>query len=125
MIDFLISTIRHSLRSLTRTPVVSTAAILCLAGAIGAATAVFTIVDGVVLRSLPFGHADRMVAIWGADPGRDTVLRGFSWLGAQDLAAQARSLEGLAVMENSNGGMKRPAWVGALSASGQFEFVPS
>jgi putative ABC transport system permease protein len=104
---------------------VSFAAIICLAGAIGAATAVFSIVDGVVLRSLPFENADRVVAIWGVDPGRDTVLRGFSWLDAQDIAQQNRSLEAVAVMENANGGMTLtgrgdPAQLPSRTVSGNF-----
>lgn len=103
----------------------SSAAIVCLAGAIGAATAIFSIVDGVVLRALPFANADRLVAIWGVDPGRDTVLRGFSWLDAQDIAQQNRSLEAVAVMENANGGMTLtgrgdPAQLPSRTVSGNF-----
>jgi hypothetical protein len=51
-------------------------AVVCLAGAIGTATAVFAIVNSVVLRPLPFQHASRLVAIWGVNPARDTVKRG-------------------------------------------------
>jgi hypothetical protein len=103
----------------------SAAAIVCLASAIAAATAVFTIVDGVVLRALPFRHAARLVAIWGADPGRDSVLRGFSWLDAHDLASNNRVLEGLAVMANVKGGVTltgrgEPAQIPGRTVSGNF-----
>ena len=125
MLDSLSSDVRHGLRSLARTPFVSSAAIVCLAGAIGAATAVFSIVDAVVIRSLPFENADRLVAIWGVDPGRDTVLRGFSWLDAQDIAQQNRSLEAVAVVENANSGMTLtgrgdPAQLPSRTVSGNF-----
>ena len=60
---------RVALRSLARTPRMFACAVVCLAGAIGAATAVFAIVNGVVLRPLSFQHADRLVAIWGVKPG--------------------------------------------------------
>jgi predicted permease len=80
-------------------------AVVCLAGAIGAATAVFAIVNGVVLRPLSFQHAERLVAIWGVSPGRDTVKRGFSWPDTLDLSRMVRSLDGIAAMANAPAGM--------------------
>src|SRR4029453_17021570 len=80
-------------------------AVVCLAGAIGAATAVFAIVSGVVLRPLSFQHADRLVAIWGVSPGRDTVKRGFSWPDTIDLSRMVRDLDGVAAMANAPAGM--------------------
>jgi len=125
MLSIVLVHIRHGLRSLLRTPVISAAAILCLAGAIGAATAVFTIVNGVMLRPLPFANAGRLLAIWGADPARDNVLRGFSWLDAKDLAEQGHVLDALAVMENTNGGMTltgrgEPVQIPSRTVSGNF-----
>ncbi len=80
-------------------------AVVCLAGAIGAATAVFAIVNGVVLRPLSFQHSDRVVAIWGVSPARDTVKRGFSWPDTLDLSRMVRSLDGVAAMANAPAGM--------------------
>jgi predicted permease len=80
-------------------------AVVCLAGAIGTATAVFAIVNASVLRPLPFQHADRLVAIWGVNPARDTVKRGFSWPDTQDLSRATRSLDGVAAMANAPAGM--------------------
>jgi len=80
-------------------------AVVCLAGAIGTATAVFAIVNGVVLRPLPFQHAARLVAIWGVNPARDTVKRGFSWPDVIDLSRATRSLDGVAAMANAPSGM--------------------
>jgi hypothetical protein len=71
-------------------------AVVCLAGAIGTATAVFAIVNAVVLRPLPFQHASRLVAVWGVNPARDTVKRGFSWPDTIDLSRSTRSLDGVA-----------------------------
>jgi hypothetical protein len=62
---------RLALRSLLRTPRMFACAVVCLAGAIGAATAVFAIVSGVVLRPLSFQHADRLVAIVSVCPTID------------------------------------------------------
>lgn len=66
--------LRYSLRSLRRQPGFAAAAIATLALGIGATTAVFTVVDGVVLKSLRYPDAHRIVAIetrW-TDTGRVT-----------------------------------------------------
>ena len=60
--------LRIALRGLGRTPRLFVFAAVCLAVAIGTATAVFAIVNGLVLRPLPFQHATRLVAIWGVNP---------------------------------------------------------
>src|SRR5512143_1499355 len=100
-----LSDLRIALRSLSRTPRLFMCAVVCLAGALGAATAVFAIVDGVVLRPLPFAYAPRLVAIWGVSPGRDTVKRGFSWPDTVDLGRAVRRLDGVAAMANAPAGM--------------------
>jgi hypothetical protein len=73
--------------------------------ALGTATAVFAIVNSVVLRPLPFQHAERLVAIWGVNPSRDTVKRGCSWPDTIDLSRATRSLDGVAAMANAPSGM--------------------
>jgi predicted permease len=59
--------IRLVLRSLRRAPAFTTATILTLALAAGANAAIFAVVYGVLLKPLPFGDAERLVAVW---PGR-------------------------------------------------------
>ena len=56
--------IRHALRMLVRTPAFSIIAILTFAVGIGANAAVFSVVDGVLLRSLPYPDADRITMVW-------------------------------------------------------------
>ena len=56
--------VRHAFRMLVRTPVFSLVAILTFAVGIGANTAVFSIVDGVLLRGLPYPDADRITMVW-------------------------------------------------------------
>jgi putative ABC transport system permease protein len=65
--DELIQDIKFGLRTLLRTPIFTTAAVLALGLGIGASTAVFSVLDGVVLRPLPYADPDRLVMIWDAN----------------------------------------------------------
>jgi putative ABC transport system permease protein len=105
MVHSLPSDFRVAVRSLLRTPRLVACAIACLAGAIGVATAVFAVVNDVVLRPLPFQYAERLVAIWGVIPDRDSVKRGFSWPDAIDVGRAVRTLDGVAAMANAPAGM--------------------
>ena len=58
--------LRQAARSLRRTPGFAIAAVLTLALGIGATTAVFSVVNGVVLKPLPYPDPDRLVAAWNA-----------------------------------------------------------
>jgi predicted permease len=96
--DSLMQSIRHdlrySIRLITRAPLFSVLVIATLALAIGANTAIFSVVNGVLLRSLPFENPDRLVLLYkGVIAER---LFGFS---APDFVAfgeRARSYDGLA-----------------------------
>ncbi len=62
--ESVVQDIRYSLRGLVKNPGFSVATILTLALAIGASTAIFSIVDAVLLRALPYPNPDRIVSIW-------------------------------------------------------------
>jgi len=61
--------LKHAARSLARAKTFTAMALLTLALGIGAATAIFTILDAVVLRPLPYARADRLVALSSPVPG--------------------------------------------------------
>lgn len=63
----LLQDLRLGLRHLRRSPAFSTVSVLTLALAIGASTAVFTIVDAVLIRPLPYRDSDRLVAVWSTE----------------------------------------------------------
>ena len=65
------SDLKLVVRQLRKTPGFTTMAVLMLAFGIGATTAIFSIVDGVLLRPLPFPQADRLVTLGDQVSGTD------------------------------------------------------
>ena len=63
--------VRHALRTLGRTPTFTLAVVLTLALGIGANTAIFSVVDAVLLDALAFPEPDRLVSIRASAPGSD------------------------------------------------------
>jgi predicted permease len=69
--------VRVAGRGLRRRPGFAATAVLTLALGIGAATAVFTVVDATIVRGLPLPHADRLVSLWTTfthQPGSDFLF---------------------------------------------------
>ena len=83
--------LRYAIRQLRNTPGMALLAILTLALGVGANTAIFTVIDSVLLRPLPYAHSDRLVFI---GPGGDKPSFGStSWLNYADVHAQSKLLE--------------------------------
>lgn len=64
---------RYALRQVRRAPAFATVAVLTLALGIGATTAMFTLLDHVLLRSMPFAHAEQLVSLAGLDSAHNHV----------------------------------------------------
>src|SRR6185503_4979440 len=88
--------LRYAIRSLTRTPGFALAVILTLGLGIGANTAIFSVVRGVLLKPLPHKEGDRLVYLRQSidGPGGENVL--FSVPEITDFRTEAKSLGGIA-----------------------------
>lgn len=64
-----IQDLRVGLRVMRRSPVVTAITVLTMALGIGATTSIFSLVNGILLRPLPYPEPDRLVAVWTALPG--------------------------------------------------------
>jgi len=68
LVESLVQDIRYTLRSLRRAPAFAAASLLTLAVGIGATTAIFSIVDAVVFRALPYRDASRLLVLFETAP---------------------------------------------------------
>ena len=89
--------IKYSARQLGRRPAFTAVLVVTLALGIGANTAVFSVVDGVLLRPLPYPQPDRLAVVWTQFPTMNLMEFPASWPEYEDYAAENRSFEQLAL----------------------------
>ncbi|HEX4947281.1 MAG TPA: ABC transporter permease [Blastocatellia bacterium] len=93
--DEMFQDLRFGLRMLLKQKSFTTIAVVTLALGIGANTAIFSVINAVLLRPLPFAEAEQLVLLWETYPTIPKV--GPSYLSYQDWRAQAQSFADLAV----------------------------
>ena len=89
--------VRYALRQLRKSPGFTAVAVLTLTLGIGANTAVFSVVESVLLRPLPFQDSERLFAIWAAQKDQPDKI-GASMPEFQDYKDQSHSFEYIANM---------------------------
>ena len=95
-LEDLLADIRYSVRSLWRDRALAVAGILTLALGIGATTAVFSAVNAVMLRELPFRDSDRLIALWEENADRGWYKNVASPANYLDWRERMQSIDGMA-----------------------------
>ncbi len=96
LLETVLQDVRYGLRSLRKNPGYAAAAILTLALGIGANTAIFSVVHGVLLQSLPYGGGERLVRLRVDAAGAGIQDGQFSPLEITDLRERTHTLEAVA-----------------------------
>ena len=105
----------YALRVLAKRPGFTLAAAFTLALGIAANTTIFSLISAVLLRPLPYPHADRLVSLWtsyAASNGQPDIFSAPNYL---DVAAQSRTFEAVGAYDTSSF---------TLAGEGQPEYIP-
>jgi putative ABC transport system permease protein len=116
ILESLLTDIRFSVRSLSRSPGFTAVTLITLALGIGANTAIFSIVNAVLLRPLPYPEAGNLVMVWATDSKRGVSEDVASYPNFEEWKSQAKSFQGLAAF--SRRGM-------IIAGEGEAEMVPA
>jgi putative ABC transport system permease protein len=101
-VESLVQDIRFALRTLRKSPAFTCVAVLALAIGIGGNTAIFSLVDAVRARALPYAEPDRLVALWGNVLRARVERRGTSYPDYTDWRQQAKSFDDMAAVDQQS-----------------------
>jgi predicted permease len=116
----MLADIRHALRGFRRTPLFALVAILSLAIGIGANSAIFSVVNALLLRPLPYPDPDRLAILWLRSPGINIMQDWPSPGEFNDLRMQNRSFKEMSISQGGSAtliGQDRPENVELLLTS--------
>src|SRR5919197_255910 len=117
----LLTDVRYAIRRLRHSPGFSLVIIVTLALGIGANTAIFSVVNAVLLRPLPYGDPERLVQVWENNLKRGWSRDTISPQNFDDWQAQSRSFDAMAAYEYESfvltGGEAPERLVGILASS--------
>ena len=123
--DTLRQDIRYALRTVARHPAFAIVAGLTLALGIGANTAIFSVVDAVLLRPLPWPDNDRLVIVYSARGAQRTG--GVAYLDYRDWRAQSKAFDELGVIRgqsvNLTGGETPDRIIGSFVTASTFRLL--
>ena len=114
---------RFALRMLQRSPGFAAVAVLTLALGIGANTAIFSVVDAVLLRPLPYPEPDRLVRIWESSIKYDSprnVVNPFNFLDWRDHSESFESMAAISGLMTNLSFQGQPVAVQGMQVSTEF-----
>jgi hypothetical protein len=94
--------VAYAVRMLAKSPGFALAAILSLAIGIGANTSIFSILDALLLRPLPYRDAERLVILWNRSPGLNITEDWFSTAQYFDIKTGHHGFEQVAIAIGGN-----------------------
>ena len=103
--------LKYAFRGLTKSPGFCVVAVLTLILGIGANSAIFSVVDAVLLRALPYPHPDRLIAVWSKVPHDNSDHETQSFADFEDLRDQATTLQSFTAFTRAGG-----VWTGREEA---------
>jgi putative ABC transport system permease protein len=121
--DNLIQDVRYAIRTLLKSPGFTAVAVLTLALGIGATTAIFSVIDAVLLRPLPYAQPDRLVVVNHFYPSLNNLRAGVSVPGFRDYSARRDVFETSAVATGAAmnlTGAGEPERINVVRVSGDF-----
>lgn len=101
-LESVVQDVRYGLRGLRKAPSFTAIAALTLALGIGASTAIFSIVNAVVLRPLPYRDSSRMIHVWTVTPFFPEFQMGQSLPNSNDIKTLAHSLDGTTLYQSKH-----------------------
>jgi|CZKS01.1.fsa_nt_gi putative ABC transport system permease protein len=119
----MLNDLRFAIRLLWKSPGFTTVAIIALALGIGANTAIFSLVNSVLLRPLPFRDSSRLAIFWETDPAQGFNRQGPSGPNYIDFRDQSKSFEDMALSEQGTAtvtGFGEPQQIPALRVTRSF-----
>jgi putative ABC transport system permease protein len=106
--DTILRDLRFAVRTLRHQPAFTITVVVTLALAIGAATAIFSVVESTLLRALPFRTPDRVAFLWGV-AGPQRAIRGASFIEVQDWARLNRVFDDVAIYDETSLNLRSPS----------------
>jgi putative ABC transport system permease protein len=111
---------RYGARKLLQTPGFTLTAMLTLALGVGVITAMFNMVNGLLLRPYAYNHAEQLVVLKTSKPPQDTSETDLSFIQFAEIAKRSRTLQDIGIFETDNfniGSGEHAFWVKGARAS--------